>query len=91
MIEAINRWAMNEVMPDLILYLALDVEKAFERIAMRHKTLTVFEKETKAFWEKVITGFRYCCKHYPNMVELDASQPLEVVTQQAMQVLQRKL
>jgi dTMP kinase len=79
MINKVNTWAMNDAMPDLIIYLALDPEIAFKRIAERQKTLTSFEQEKITFWQNVIKGFEDCCLVYKNMVKIDADRPLDVI------------
>lgn len=77
MIEAINRWAMNYIQPDLIFYIQLSAEQAMERIKCRNTTLTSFEKEGKPFIEKLTLGFNTIFKNQPNVIWLDGTKSSE--------------
>ena len=60
-IKFINQWAMNNITPDLVLYLRLDPATAYHRITQRaqiSKTeLSSFEKEQADFMKKIAHGF----------------------------------
>ena len=82
MIEQINRWAMQNIVPDWTVYIKIDVQKAFERIAKRNEKLTSFEKEKKQFWTKVINGYETIFKNRNNLIVVDGTlSPDEVASQ----------
>ncbi|HNX53689.1 MAG TPA: dTMP kinase [Pontiellaceae bacterium] len=60
-IQAINRFTVNGVSPDLTLLLDLEVATGFERIAQRYavrgETADRFEQEERSFHEKVRAGY----------------------------------
>ena len=45
MIEQVNQWAMQEISPDLVVYLRLSRQQAQERISQRQEKKTPFEQE----------------------------------------------
>ena len=70
-IKLVNNWAMQNIEPDLIFYIEIDVKTAQERIFKRKEALTSFEKEKSEFWEKVITGYEQIFKNKKNVIKLD--------------------
>lgn len=76
MIKTINKWAMQDIKPDLTIFIKVPVETALERIEKRNETISTFEK--KEFLEKVENGFEkiytsesYCnLKTYENIMNL---------------------
>ena len=60
-IEAINRFTINNIKPDLTLLLDLDVTAGFERIARRYlahgESADRFEQEERAFHDRVRAGY----------------------------------
>lgn len=56
-IRSINAWTMNNRMPDLVVYVRVPVEVAFERIKRRGGELSSFEREREAFTRKVFEGY----------------------------------
>ncbi len=84
-IKEINSWAMNEIKPDYIFYLKVDIDVAFERIHKRNETLTDFEK--KDFLKKVADGFEEIFKDKKNVITLDANKSEENILKQAENAL----
>ncbi len=68
-IQAINRFSVNGVSPDLTLLLDLDVETGFKRIAQRYLALGEsadrFEQEDRTFHERVREGYLRMAKEDP--------------------------
>ena len=83
-IDTINQWAMNNIKPDIVLYLAIPLEIALERIRVRKKPLTSFEQEQVGFTQKLLTGFDVIFKERKEVVYLDGTQSPETVTQKAL-------
>ncbi|NOU36223.1 MAG: dTMP kinase [Kiritimatiellaceae bacterium] len=68
-IQAINRFSVNGVSPDLTLLLDLDVATGFKRIAQRYLALGEsadrFEQEDRSFHERVREGYLKLAKQDP--------------------------
>ena len=84
MIKNINHWVMAGTKPDLLLYIDLDVETAFNRIMQRKELLTDFEKEKKSFFERVVAGFEEIFKNRPEVIRLNGQHSAEDVGKQAL-------
>jgi dTMP kinase len=83
MLATINNWAMDKYKPDLTLYLKIDPILALHRIQKRRAQLTVFEKERMDFTQKLLEGFETLYKDRNDVIQLDAQQTIEHITQQA--------
>lgn len=74
-IAATNGWAMQGKEPDLTIYVQIDVETAFERIAKRNEALTSFEQEKRAFWHRVIIGYETIFASRNNVITINGNTP----------------
>lgn len=72
MISVVNRWAMQNLAPDVTVYLKISHEQARTRIAARQEKLTAFEREPAAFWNNVIAGFETIYAGRSNVLTVDA-------------------
>jgi dTMP kinase len=90
-IKKINNWAMNGLTADIIVYLELDFKIGLQRTVARGKRPTSFEKEEENFWKRVSAGFEEIFKDRKNVIRIDASQPIEVVTEQTIKKILEKL
>lgn len=79
MIEQVTQWALNGIKPDLIFYLAIDVETAHQRIRARNQPLAPFEKQGDDFLERVRSGFEELFKNRKEVLWCDARQPMDVL------------
>lgn len=78
------------VMPDVTLWLDLDVEVGMSRAVNRGK-LDRFEKEKMEFFEKVRNGFRYLHGEHPERFKrIDAIQSEQDVLKSALAILKQK-
>ena len=78
---------MNGLSADIIVYLELDFKTGLQRTVSRGKRPTSFEKEEENFWKRVTTGFEKIfdnLQNKENVIRVDASQPLEVVTKETI-------
>ncbi len=91
-INTITAWVMQGIKPDLIIYCKIDATTAFNRIAQRKQELTIFEREKRLFFERVIQGFEqiYSADRQDLMI-LDAHLPSETLCTQALQELHKRL
>jgi dTMP kinase len=91
MISTINQWAMQNVMPDLTVYLRLDPQIAAQRIAQRNEALTAFEQEKLDFWQRVAQGYEEIFRGRNNIIALDATLPAEELLQATLSQLLGKI
>lgn len=89
MIDAINKWAMGGIAPDLTFYLRVDLETALHRIAARRETLSAFEKEEKSFLLNVIDGYEKIFSSRSNVIILDGKKSANEVLKSAMVDLEK--
>jgi len=66
-IRKINRWAMQDITPDLTIFVNVPVEIAIERIQKRNEAFSVFEKAP--FLKDVERGFKEMYSHFMNSTE----------------------
>lgn len=90
-IKDINNWAMQNITPDLILYIEIDIKTAQQRIFKRNETLTSFEKEKSNFWEKVIDGYEKIFKNKSNIIRLNGKLTPEELTKKAITQIFEKM
>ena len=87
MIRSINQWAMNGNTPDVVLYVRIDAQTAFERIIKRNEALTAFEQEKIDFFERVINGFETIFSKRQNVIILDGKQSPDALARDATEKL----
>lgn len=75
MIQQINFWAQDEVCPDLIIYLKIDLVTAQQRIAARAEKLTSFEQAGFEFMQRVVNGFDMLYRGRSDVLILDGCLP----------------
>jgi dTMP kinase len=71
MIKNVNKWAMCDIAPDLIIYLKIDAQTANNRVHKRAEDLTRFELEHEEFINKTIHGFDKLYANQENVLTLD--------------------
>lgn len=78
-IKALHQLVLQNFVPDLTIYLDLDVEIGLARARMRGE-LDRFEQEPRAFFERVRAGYLECVQQNPQrFIVIDASQTLDAV------------
>ena len=87
MIKVINTWAMEEREPDIILYLQVSAEVAYQRVIARNVSLTSFEQEPKEFFQKAVEGFDMLMKSKKNAFILDGTQKPEQLSSTATEMI----
>ena len=90
MIIKINTWVMRNIVPDLTLYVKVDLACAISRIKQR-KTQTAFEKEQDSFIKQLMYGFDTVFKNRDNVITLDGTQERITVTNTALQAIEQWL
>lgn len=83
MIKQINNWVMNNIEPDYIFYLKIDVTTALERISKRMGEISKFEN--LEFLKKVSKGFDIIFNDKKNVIVLDATKSSEELFNSAIE------
>ncbi len=83
-IKTVNRWAMNDIEPDLVLYVKIDATTAQERLIQRGK-LSVFDQEPLTFFNTLIEGFETIFKNRTNVITLDGTLPPKEIAATALE------
>jgi len=91
MIKQVNKWAMQGIEPDLVLYIKLDFHVALERIMLRGGKLTSFETEKELFWKRVSDGYNKLFKDRKNVVEIDGTKSIDELAKAACQIIIDKI
>jgi dTMP kinase len=78
MIQLINAWAMDGIQPDITVYVKVDFDTAFSRLAQR-EVLTSFEQEKRDFFERIIGGFEAMYHNRADVIVVDGTQSPEAV------------
>jgi dTMP kinase len=86
-IEMVNCWSMDNIKPDLTIYLKISPEQARKRLEIRSEKLTVFEQEIDSFRERLVKGFETIFAKRTNVVTLDAQLSIEELTDKALNAI----
>lgn len=82
-IESVNRWAMQQRMPDLTIFCDVSTTQAADRLKKRNETLTSFEKEDNSFMERARYGFNEIFKIRENVLKIDGNDTPSNIAQKA--------
>jgi len=84
-IEALNKLAGHNLVPDMTFYLKINLEEAERRT--RNDTKDRMEKSGREFFRKVIDGFDHISENNPRFQILDATLPPDVIHKQVRELL----
>lgn len=88
----INRFAIDNCMPDLTLYFDVAPEIGLSRINRRGEALDRLDREKLSFHYKVHEGYRIVCEKYSERIKvIDASQSLEKVESDAYELIRKRI
>lgn len=82
MLDSINKWTMNHIVPDLTIYMQLSLTNAIKRLYERPE-LSSFEKEIP-FMEQVIKGFDQLYQDRNDVLTLKSTDNPESLVQQTI-------
>jgi dTMP kinase len=91
-VELINRFAINECLPDITFLLDLDPDLARERLAKRPSAGDDrMERQPEAFYMAVREGYRRLAESEPDRVQcIDASRDEDSIAAEIMELLTRR-
>lgn len=87
LVENINKYAINNIEPDLTIFFDLDPEIGLKRVSLRNEQMNRFDKESLDFHLKVRKGYNLLSKTRNRFVLIDASKSIEDVTKQIINIM----
>lgn len=87
LVENINKYAINNVEPDLTIFFDLDPEIGLKRVSLRNEQMNRFDKESLDFHLKVRKGYKLLSKTRNRFVLIDTSKSIEDVTKQIINIM----
>ena len=88
----INEFAIEDVMPDLTIYLRLDPEEGLERILSNKRDNNRLDNENITFHKNVVLGYNKLSDNFPNRIKtVDASQSKEKVLEDTLAIIDNYL
>jgi dTMP kinase len=91
-IMQINKFAIEQWMPDLTIYLKLAPESGLKRIQDNERTSNRLDKETLAFHKDVVSGYNELSENYPERIKLvDADREIEDVFKDTFNIVAKYL
>lgn len=88
-VRAVNRWAIHDRWPDLVVLLDMDHATAMARIGDR--ALDRFEREEAGFFQRIVEGFRTMASEDPDhWVVLDGTANPDVIATQVRSVVRER-
>lgn len=90
-VYTVNRFAIDDHMPDLTIYLDLEAQAGLDRIAQR-KYLDRLDQEKITFHQRVVEGYHQVLKRFGSrIVVVDANQAIETVQKEAFEAILKKV
>ncbi|WP_434122116.1 dTMP kinase [Salinicoccus roseus] len=91
-VMSINRFAIEDHMPDLTIYLKLDPEIGLERISSNNRVHNRLDAEEIDFHKNVVMGYNELSENFPERIKtVDASQSPDKVMEDAIEVINQYL
>lgn len=91
-IMQINRFAIENWMPDLTIYLKLPAETGLKRIQDNNRTSNRLDEEDLNFHEGVVSGYNELSENYPDRIKvIDADREIEEVFRDVYNILEKYL
>ena len=88
----IHSMAPLDLRPDLTFYLSIDLHTSQDRQTKRGRAKDYFEKETHAFYQKLIEGYDQCAQKFPDRIKtIDAKDDANKVFEQIKKLCQTHL
>lgn len=89
-IMQINKFAIEDHMPDLTIYLKLSPEIGLKRIQDNKRDSNRLDKETLEFHKDVVLGYNKLSENFPDRIKVvDANQSIEDVFKDAYSIIEK--
>lgn len=93
-ITKINMFAVDNLIPDLVIYIDVNPEEALKNIRGRNKTSNLDRIETEGvrFQKEVRNGYLYLIERYPEIfVKIDGSGTIQKIAGEVYRTIKRRL
>ena len=88
----INKFAIQNTMPCLVILIMLEPKKCFERIKQNSREMNRLDHESLSLHNKVYEGYKKLVSQYPeNIFVVDGSGSIQEITNMVMKILKDKL
>ena len=87
MLRTINNWTMNNITPDITIFVRIPVAIALER-AKNRGPLSAYEKREN-FLHKVADGFEELYKNRSDVIIVNGNETQEILTQQVCELIEQ--
>lgn len=88
----INKFAIQNTMPCLVILIMLEPEKCFERIKQNSRDMNRLDRESINLHNKVYEGYKNLANKYPESIcVVDGSGSIQEVTNQVIKILKDKI
>lgn len=88
----INKFAIQNTLPDIVILIMLEPEKCFERIKQNSRNMNRLDLESMQLHKKVYEGYQKLAKKYPELIyPVDGSKSIKEVTNDVMKILRNKI
>ena len=82
----INRFAIGDMMPDLVIYLDVDEKTGLSRVDSRGNKDRL-DGESSAFHKKVVAGYQLIKERFKDFKVVDASKDVDTVLRDCMDII----
>lgn len=90
MINTVNTWCMQNIEPDVVIYLRITPQAAKQRIEKNRGFATAFEQEFINRLDVIFNGFEQIFKNKKNIIIIDALQDTEQIATIVFEIIQQK-
>lgn len=88
----INKFAIQNVLPDIVILIMLEPEKCFERIRQNSRDMNRLDRESMQMHKKVYKGYQKLAKQYPDIIyTVDGSKTIKEVVNKVVAILKKNI
>jgi dTMP kinase len=91
MMKEVHSSILDALIPDITFFLRVDVNKGFERLAVRCKEQAVepdrMESQQRDFYERVFTGYEELANQEKRIHRIDGSSPIEEIADHIQEIV----
>ncbi len=88
----INKFAIQNVLPDIVILIMLEPEKCFERIRQNSRDMNRLDRESMQMHKKVYKCYQKLAKQYPDIIyTIDGSKTIKEVVDEVVTILKKNI